>query len=290
MEMENQINPVEAQEVQEAQEAQEVQEVQEAHNDGDENDGDENDDEDDGDENDGDEIQEAQPQPQAESQRDPRAPPKSEEKNWDLLFSNLKTDTCLKYKVPKVNEKRHGKFESFEKLNGITWCDQIKYYLDGKIEGECLDFHQNGSVERRTFYKQNKLEGPSQTYYEDGTLQEECFFKDNYFVGQRIIYYQNGNIESNHPYVEGVTGGQEGIRYIYSETENGKITDTLYYLNGEVVEKEKYLEKYPEITETNTPIEQYRQMIQNYEKQKNQQVQPTEPTEPSEPSEQTEAQ
>jgi antitoxin component YwqK of YwqJK toxin-antitoxin module len=113
-----------------------------------------------------------------------------------------------------------------------------KYFVNvnGKKDGEYIEYHENGNVHIKCNYHNGKLEGEYILYYENGNVSVKCNLHDGYCEGEYICYYGNGNVKvkCNYHYNK-----EEGEYFEYNVSnqlikhriyENGYVTK---YLLGE---------------------------------------------------------
>lgn len=100
--------------------------------------------------------------------------------------------------------------------------------IDGKLEGQRIQYFPNGKISSDKEYKEAYPHGKATEYYEDGTLKLEGSFENNKEVGIWTLYYPNGNKEAVLTFDSGV---QNGPYYEYNE--NGILTKQYYFKNGE---------------------------------------------------------
>jgi antitoxin component YwqK of YwqJK toxin-antitoxin module len=65
------------------------------------------------------------------------------------------------------------------------------YYKNDKLEGEDIQYYENGNIYIKCYYK-DKL-GEYIQYYENGNIEIKCY-KNCKRKGKYIVYYENGNI------------------------------------------------------------------------------------------------
>ncbi|WP_447876126.1 hypothetical protein [Serratia fonticola] len=167
---------------------------------------------------------------------------------------------------------RDGKFNSWHKNGKI---DQKIKFFDGKIDGESIQFNDNGTVANKSVfnsgvhadgscnhydgngnvlrehsYLDGKYEGKYVDYYSAGKPELESFYKNGVVVGEKKEYFENGKIKSLSHFDE--QGEIDGIQETYAES--GKLISRVVYKNTQPVSterwyvtgKEKYLEQYDE--------------------------------------------
>ncbi len=175
--------------------------------------------------------------------------------------------------------KKVGDWELNYALNGKSW-DKAKFNSDGKREdGPLVTYHINGKVKSRGSYKNGEKEGLWEVFFKKGN---PCFIGSmsrGKKVGPWVYYFKNGNRWCEYNYdQEGVLQGistiyfksgelasrdnfKDGERHGLCENFNkdGRVCETLEYQNGEVVKRNRVLEKldylYEKIGKKYYPIE-----------------------------------
>ena len=82
----------------------------------------------------------------------------------------------------------------------------IEYYESGKVDrayivdengkeqGPCEVYHDNGQLYVKCTCKDGKEDGPCEGYYENGHLAVKCTYKDGKYDGPYERYYDNGQL------------------------------------------------------------------------------------------------
>ncbi len=81
-------------------------------------------------------------------------------------------------------------------------------YVDGKIEGEVVQYYEDGTVGARSEYKNDLPEGRHTVYYKDGTIQLEGEYSKGLPHGQFKSYNQNGELLREWTMEEGKQAGE----------------------------------------------------------------------------------
>lgn len=89
--------------------------------------------------------------------------------------------------------------------NGIL--EESKTYKNGKPEGECLRWHDNGSLGMREFYKNGKLE-ERKTWMVSGSSYDHELYHLGLLDGRSRHWYYDGSIRSIIFYREGKLEGE----------------------------------------------------------------------------------
>ena len=79
---------------------------------------------------------------------------------------------------------------------------------NGKIEGEWLEYYENGQLKIKRNYKDGKLEGESLRYHKNGQLESKGNFKDDEKEGEWLHYRSNGKLWRKYYYKEGKKDGK----------------------------------------------------------------------------------
>lgn len=88
------------------------------------------------------------------------------------------------------------------------------YYEDGKLhkidtmEGECVEYYDNGQLKEKKNYYSHILDGPYESYFKNGQLKEKATYKlyDNQasvYHGDYELYYENGQIRAKGMFKNG---------------------------------------------------------------------------------------
>ncbi len=119
---------------------------------------------------------------------------------------------------------RNGRLESFgkittknkEELKQGTWIylfntgniqNKAFYNSEGKLEGNCKVWYNNGTLLRDFYYVNGKQEGPFLQYYDDGVLRYKTTYKNDLLNGELYSYSNTGAIRSIEKYVNDTTNG-----------------------------------------------------------------------------------
>jgi hypothetical protein len=125
-----------------------------------------------------------------------------------ILSQAIANDVCLE------ELERAKVCESWEQLqeviaDNIWWCTDRNielpdgYYkssireftiVNGKVEGECKIWWDNGELREHYFYKDGKLEGEYKSWYDNGQLTTYCTFKNGKEHGECKSWHENGKL------------------------------------------------------------------------------------------------
>ncbi len=125
--------------------------------------------------------------------------------------------------------KYHGKY--------FDWYPSGVLKLDGKqemgfLDGEVLQYFENGMPWIFSNYKKGKLQGKLQRWHENGNVAFKAEYVDGVFNGEVIEWYPNGEICRKEYYNEGEPNGlfqfynEQNILLQSSTYENGKLVGT----------------------------------------------------------------
>lgn len=77
-------------------------------------------------------------------------------------------------------------------------------YINGKLHGRFVEYHENGVIKTIIHYKDDKKHGEFIYYYENGNKNSECNFVNGKIHGKEITYDINGNKKLERHYVDGI--------------------------------------------------------------------------------------
>lgn len=124
-------------------------------------------------------------------------------------------------------------FSCKEKDNAVVsyWPDgKVKSelrYTDGKLDGLCKWYYNNGNPSMEAVYKMNVMDGPSTRWYENGSLEEKAYYVDNQYDGVVEEYNVFGKMVKLSTYQNGVLNG-----LFYQWYDNGKVFVEGEYVDG----------------------------------------------------------
>ena len=105
----------------------------------------------------------------------------------------------------------------------------ITNFVDGKIEGECIEYYLNGNISKKFLIKNGEKEGEFIKYHENGNISKKSNFLNGKLNGEKIEYYEDGIKLNKSNYVSGKIEG-ESISYY----ENGNIRSKYNHINGDL--------------------------------------------------------
>ena len=68
-------------------------------------------------------------------------------------------------------------------------------FIDGKQEGLCKGYYENGQLKLERYYKNGKKEGLEKNYDENGQLKLEIYYLDDKSYNMMRLYYDNGQVK-----------------------------------------------------------------------------------------------
>jgi hypothetical protein len=87
------------------------------------------------------------------------------------------------------------------------WLDGIlvgsKFYVDGKLNGDYMEWHANGKLKTKTFFRCGQTEGKTQNWYDDGKPRMEWTSRDGKLDGEVKQWDENGIVMLYEYYVTG---------------------------------------------------------------------------------------
>ena len=105
---------------------------------------------------------------------------------------------------------------------------KIVNYVNGKLNGVCVEIDKTGSISRKAEYKDNVLEGQCSEWYRGGRLSKLNTYKNGKLDGQQILCYEKGGNLEVSQYKDGLRDGLTTWYY-----ENGQKKMTIEYTKGQ---------------------------------------------------------
>ena len=68
---------------------------------------------------------------------------------------------------------------------------EIKYFKDSLLNGECFLFYPDGKLEQKVTYKDNKVNGHVYFFYNTGVLKSHKFYIDGKIFGNAVDYFDD---------------------------------------------------------------------------------------------------
>lgn len=113
---------------------------------------------------------------------------------YDVSETVNPTDTLMRLKA------------DMKPLDGVVYCEfgDIGKYVNGKEDGVCKGWYENGQLESEYNYKDGKKEGVQKSWYKNGQLEFEENIKEGVFLGVNRRWYENGQLRYESNDIEGV--------------------------------------------------------------------------------------
>jgi antitoxin component YwqK of YwqJK toxin-antitoxin module len=123
-----------------------------------------------------------------------------------------------------------GKQETWKEYDEYGNLDSEYALIDGKIEGEAIQYHPWGEKKKILHYSNGVLDGYYADYYDFGQLYSQGYYKEGELNGPYEEYYPDGQLKTRGYYHKGKIIGT------YEEyAVNGKLDHTEEYENGVIV-------------------------------------------------------
>ena len=101
---------------------------------------------------------------------------------------------------------------------------------NGLLDGNSIEYYEEGNIESLVPYKNNVVEGLVITYYENGNIKEEVNYKNDNMNGEAKSYDENGKLNGRTIFKDDIKLEEE----VHKENEILKNT----FKNGEVVKQD----------------------------------------------------
>lgn len=124
----------------------------------------------------------------------------------------------------------HGQASVYDPQSGVLVSTR-QYHL-GKIDGQEINYYENGQIESVITYKNDKKNGPAVYYDEEGRLLKKENYVNDLLHGISELYL--GNIMIRAPLENGV---REGTGQIFQD---GNLVSEWVYSNDELIDKRYY--------------------------------------------------
>jgi tetratricopeptide (TPR) repeat protein len=109
-------------------------------------------------------------------------------------------------------------------------------FVNGQLEGQRIQFFENGQKRTEKFYKASYPHGISKEFYENGILKQMGEFLDNKENGIWTVYYETGEKHVESTFVKGV---QQGNYMEYSKEK--KLLVKYYFVDGKANYSDEFL-------------------------------------------------
>lgn len=100
----------------------------------------------------------------------------------------------------------------------------IQFYKNNQLNGLYEQYHENGSLDIRTYHKNGKLNGTYQEYYKNGKSRVRTYFINGLKNGVYQEYYDNGNQKTEAYYIKNKKNGLCKTYYT-----NGQLTLKIHF-------------------------------------------------------------
>jgi len=128
-----------------------------------------------------------------------------------------------------LKDQEGNKIETVETFDEYDTKKSLSRTKNGKLDGNQLEYHDNGNVKFKENFKDGIRDGETTTYYNDRNVKREEYYKNGKQEGNQESYFKNGQIQSEEYYKN---GKQDGVQRWYHQ--NGNTSRELYYKNGEL--------------------------------------------------------
>lgn len=122
-----------------------------------------------------------------------------------------------------------------------TVCSAF-FQVDDSLDGQCLHYFSDGTVQSECYYKQGKLHGPSRFFSESGVRLSESWYFDGKREGRVLRRFLSGEVASVQCYKEDRLHGMQTFYYDIgvarailgetSESENQNLKTIMHYQEG----------------------------------------------------------
>jgi antitoxin component YwqK of YwqJK toxin-antitoxin module len=104
---------------------------------------------------------------------------------------------------------------------GGTVILSVEHYVNGKLNGERKEFHENGQLRRRCLYEYNKKQGKEEAWFASGQVWTEKHWKDGLAHGEERHWLESGKLRIKPKFFENgeelsrdsVEGARKRARY-----------------------------------------------------------------------------
>ena len=169
-----------------------------------------------------------------------------------IIFSLLLTSVSWSKDVYFDNLVERGGlyYEKYtnEPFTGKTIGDLQGKIKDGKLEGEWLEYYNNGELLAKSNYKDGKKQGEYVVYYKNGGTDITGNFKEGKKEGEWLsYYYKSGQLFNKNNYKDGKKHGEQLLYY-----SNGQYMKKSYYKEGKKAGKWNWYNRDGDLTITHT--------------------------------------
>ena len=128
---------------------------------------------------------------------------------YDCIYYDTPNNKKIKWIVPIINNKRHGTFTSFW-INGKSYT--ICEYKNGKKNGKCISYNNNGLLRLISYYFNDELNGVFEQYQDYNNfsyLLSRTYFLNGLMNGTYTTYFiPDGKIKSTIQFINGRKKGK----------------------------------------------------------------------------------
>jgi antitoxin component YwqK of YwqJK toxin-antitoxin module len=96
-----------------------------------------------------------------------------------LSCTNVSSNTKANNSERVINYYPNGKIQ------------EIKYFKDSMLNGECFWFYPSGKLEQKVTYEKSSVNGQVYFYYESGVIKEHKFYINGMPFGYATTYYDD---------------------------------------------------------------------------------------------------
>lgn len=123
-------------------------------------------------------------------------------------------------------------------LSGIIDGNSVEFYENGnpksyyqtkncRAEGQWIDYYENEKIRLQRNFKNGLMNGEYNEFYENGVIKQTYMMEDGKIDGEFIFYYENKHIKTQGSYKKGVNEGKWTYWY-----DNDKLFAIGYYRNN----------------------------------------------------------
>lgn len=102
-------------------------------------------------------------------------------------------------------------------------------YVEGKLDGEVIEYSESGAKKMSSFYKDGKRDGVASCYTPEGQVTMTAEFKDGKQHGAMVYYFSNGNVSKRMQFATDLQEGEEVAFF-----ENGQKASIAHYKKGKL--------------------------------------------------------
>ena len=121
-------------------------------------------------------------------------------------------------------------------INGeyLDWHDNgqmsLKFnYINEKINGEWLTWHVNGQIYVKCNYVDGNENGEYLSWYTNGQMCIKCIYIDGVLNGEYLEWHENGQMWEKYIYIDGKINGE-----CLSWHKNGQMWEKCIYIDGKI--------------------------------------------------------